>query len=261
MFAEERIRKIKETLLEYEHVDINTLTSLLDASITTVRRDLDRLEREGFLTKAHGGAILNRPEAEALPLQPAVPANDPESMQIAALCAQCIEPGDRIYLGSGQINRLIARNLQNKRGIQVVTNNLSVAQTLFGQPFIKVFVTGGDLDPTQRDMTLCGHFTNEQLSQFYFSKAFLCPDAVSLERGYSHSNADEIPIFRSLIAHTKQPVAAMESSRFDTFAMLPVCPFEEIKTVMTGVQIPDCYKEVCFQNGIRLYTSFRDLTF
>ena len=59
MFAAERTRKIKEILLEYKHVDVNTLCSLLDCSIATVRRDLDKLEEEGFLTKAYGGALLN----------------------------------------------------------------------------------------------------------------------------------------------------------------------------------------------------------
>ena len=59
MFAADRIKKIKDILYEYKHVDINTLCALLGCSIATVRRDLDRLESEGFLKKAYVGAILN----------------------------------------------------------------------------------------------------------------------------------------------------------------------------------------------------------
>ncbi len=93
MFAEERIRKIKEILWKYERVDINTLTSLLNASVTTVRRDLDRLENEGFLTKAHGGAILN---AGPEPHSPSM-ALEPEKLEIARLAAQYIEDNDVVF--------------------------------------------------------------------------------------------------------------------------------------------------------------------
>ena len=59
MLATERVRRIREMLLEYKHVDINTLCSLLSVSMATVRRDLEKLEMEGFLNKVHGGAVLN----------------------------------------------------------------------------------------------------------------------------------------------------------------------------------------------------------
>ena len=49
MFANERLRKIRSFLLDYKKVDMNTLCNLLDASISTVRRDLDKLEQEAFL--------------------------------------------------------------------------------------------------------------------------------------------------------------------------------------------------------------------
>ncbi len=67
MFAAERRKKIKEIMLEYKHVDMNTLCSLLDVSLATVRRDLDQLSEEGFLQKEHGGVILIENETVRIP--------------------------------------------------------------------------------------------------------------------------------------------------------------------------------------------------
>ena len=59
MFAAERQNKIKEILTEYKQINVSSLSSILNVTETTVRKDLEALEKEGFLFKTHGGAILN----------------------------------------------------------------------------------------------------------------------------------------------------------------------------------------------------------
>ena len=46
MFADERTEKIKALLLDYKRIDINTLISMIPASPATVRRDLEKMEKE-----------------------------------------------------------------------------------------------------------------------------------------------------------------------------------------------------------------------
>ena len=48
MFAIERIRIIKNHLLKENKVSVAKLSELLDVTEVTIRRDLEKLEKEGF---------------------------------------------------------------------------------------------------------------------------------------------------------------------------------------------------------------------
>ena len=59
MFAIERQARIKEILLKEKRVDVIELSKMFSVTEVTIRRDLDKLAREGFLIKTYGGAVLN----------------------------------------------------------------------------------------------------------------------------------------------------------------------------------------------------------
>ena len=54
MFAIERLNKIKEILLREKRVDVFELSELFSVSEVTIRRDLDKLEQEGYIIKRTG---------------------------------------------------------------------------------------------------------------------------------------------------------------------------------------------------------------
>lgn len=84
LLAEERRRRILSLLQEKGSVTVRELTSLFGVSEMTVHRDLKRLEREGVLRKAFGGAIAVADQ------EPAAPARtDGERWQPAAPEASC----------------------------------------------------------------------------------------------------------------------------------------------------------------------------
>ncbi|MCG8573152.1 MAG: DeoR family transcriptional regulator [Spirochaetes bacterium] len=58
MFTLQRIEKIKEILREKKQIDVQSLSRILKVSDVTVRKYLDKLKEEGFITKTHGGAVL-----------------------------------------------------------------------------------------------------------------------------------------------------------------------------------------------------------
>ena len=58
MLTEERFAKILSILESMGSVTVQQLMTELDASESTIRRDLNALDANGQLTKVHGGAIL-----------------------------------------------------------------------------------------------------------------------------------------------------------------------------------------------------------
>lgn len=58
MLTEERFAKILSILESMGSVTVQQLMTELNASESTIRRDLNALDANGQLTKVHGGAIL-----------------------------------------------------------------------------------------------------------------------------------------------------------------------------------------------------------
>ena len=58
MLAEERFSLILDLLARQRTATVQELCEALNASESTIRRDLNELDKQGKLNKVHGGAIL-----------------------------------------------------------------------------------------------------------------------------------------------------------------------------------------------------------
>ncbi|NDB77052.1 MAG: DeoR/GlpR transcriptional regulator, partial [Verrucomicrobia bacterium] len=64
MTLEERQRRIEEHLLKVEFSSLDELSELVDASVSTVRRDVSLMESRGLVCRTHGGARLANPKSD-----------------------------------------------------------------------------------------------------------------------------------------------------------------------------------------------------
>ena len=67
MLALERRNLILEKLQAEKRVVVSELSQLYDVSEETIRRDLDKLEKEGLAIKSYGGAVINEDVSIDLP--------------------------------------------------------------------------------------------------------------------------------------------------------------------------------------------------
>ena len=61
MLAEERFSKILSIIESEGSATMQELMTALDASESTIRRDLNTMDENGLITKVHGGAIAKKP--------------------------------------------------------------------------------------------------------------------------------------------------------------------------------------------------------
>lgn len=66
MLASDRQDRILELLERDGSVKTSNLVTIMDVSLETIRRDLDFLEKQGYLQKVYGGAILKNKEEKIL---------------------------------------------------------------------------------------------------------------------------------------------------------------------------------------------------
>lgn len=256
MFALERTRIIKKLLIDKKHITVSDLSAMLDVSEVTIRRDLEKLEIENFLTRTHGGAVVNSenepPEEifDNIELDPYYQ----QRVEISQIAAHMIEDNDVIILSSGLTNICIAKEIISKKNITVLTNDLNIASELSANPSIKVIIPGGDLDVVT--MTIVGSLTKENIRTFFVSKAFIEIDGVSTERGYTVKSIQNASIIKEMLAITKEKIIICPYTCFDNIAFSQIGPLNIVDKIITNPSIPDMYKNFYFENSIKLFTVF-----
>ena len=145
MLAEERHRKICETVLSRGTVTTVELMELLDASESTVRRDLAELEQRRRLVRVHGGAsrIGNGYVLRDQALDEKHFLHAGEKQTIASFAASLIKPGDFVYLDAGSTTEALADCIE-ERDATYLTNSLPIARKLLARG-CKTLLPGGTL--------------------------------------------------------------------------------------------------------------------
>lgn len=103
MLAEERMSIILETVNEQKAVKLSQLCEMLDASISTVRRDINALADMGKLVKVHGGAMALDDNFSFIEhnVEEKLAFFTEEKIAIAKYAASLIEYGDFVYIDAG----------------------------------------------------------------------------------------------------------------------------------------------------------------
>ena len=117
----------------------------MNVSIDTVRRDLEVLEKKGFLKRVHGGAILKQKKDNVLnKIFNEREVNHLEKKQeVASLAIELIEEGQAIALNGGTTTIEIAKVLVEKfRRLTIITNDLRILSILGANKNFNVILTG-----------------------------------------------------------------------------------------------------------------------
>src|SRR5271168_4711198 len=130
MKAAERQLRIRQMLETRDFLDLVTLCRELDASESSVRRDLDILEGEKALRRVYGGAVpMPQPGNGAFDFAEAIVQRSDEKSRIAKLTAGLIHDGETVILDGGSTVAAVARELAHK-SLHIITNSLPIAESL-----------------------------------------------------------------------------------------------------------------------------------
>lgn len=145
MLALERRNLILEKLQEDKKVVVSSLSRQFGVSEETIRRDLEKLEADGFAIKSYGGAVLNENSNIDMPFGIRKNKNVSAKQKIAELTAKLVDDDDQIMLDASTTAVFIARALKQKARLTVVTNSIEVLLELAEMPGWSVISTGGKL--------------------------------------------------------------------------------------------------------------------
>jgi len=255
VFALERTNIIRSYLREHGKLDVHSISEMLNVSEVTVRRDLERLDKEGFLRRLHGGAILIDPEekAESPPSTEADRRQRDEREEIARIALLMIKDGDVIMLTDGPIARVVARRLSERSGVTVLTNDIRAALEVAGQAANKSVLLGGS--PDAASSALYGSLAEANVQKFFVNKLFVEVDGVSEQLQMTVASQEKAALVREAMACAEEKVVLCEAGFFSHNAFFRLGPLSLAGKVVTNTSVDERFKTRIFALDLQLFTS------
>ena len=256
MFAEQRMEMIKKILKEQKHANISTLSLALRVSDVTVRKYLDILEKQGYLTKVHGGAIWAEEQA-------ASPAREPDLdmrvESIAELAATLVDESDSVYIGPGLTCAALAKHIADKRLISVITNNFLALNYLIHKVSNLSFLGGDVAALSNGNVYTYGSKSQMFLENMAISKAFVGCDGIDIDAGITAHSLPLTEMIQHIRGISRELNVLSVSQKIGKVALYRMCPFNAPLTIVTDSCIPNQYKQYCYERGIKLLTAYENL--
>ncbi|MBQ9393277.1 MAG: DeoR/GlpR transcriptional regulator [Oscillospiraceae bacterium] len=233
---EVRREQIKELLNGAGFVNVQELVNRFQVSSETIRRDLECLEKEGFVRRIHGGAVSVRPHVSESAYTLRQQYHTPEKRAIASAAASLIEDGDTVLITPGTTTRLVASCLWERKNVTAVTNSLPVAMELADCPDVEVFCLGGHL--RRDDFSTSGITALDNLGIFNVGKLIVGVGGITPE-GVTDYRMDESSLLRTFIDKVDCVIGLADHSKFGTVAVYNICPAGVLDHLITDSGTPE----------------------
>jgi DeoR/GlpR family transcriptional regulator of sugar metabolism len=247
MIASQRREKILELIKEDGQAKVTNLSRLFKVTEVTIRQDLEKLERDGYLVREHGGAYLKRSHDNAGTM---VLSNEElhvkEKRLIARKAVEFIHDGDTIILDSGSTTTEIAKLIKGFTNLTIITNALNIAIILGAEPGVNIVVTGGEFkSPT---LSLTGQKAADFFQNLHVDKLFLATAGIALKSGLTYPGISDICVKRAMIESADETYLVADSSKIGKSAFASLGALSLINYIITDSNIS--------KEDIKLFESF-----
>lgn len=232
MLAEDRLEKIVTLVNEHGSITATDLMQLLDASESTIRRDLTRLAQMGRIVKVHGGAtaVTRTVVSSDQTVYEKYSVHLEEKTAIARFAATLIGPDDFVYIDAGSTTERLVDFITETRATYF-TNSISVAHTLLSRG-CRVFVPAGELKPVTE--ALVGEQTVDTLRRYHFTIGFFGANGATPDEGFTTPETGEALVKATALTQTLRPYVLCDSSKFSMVSPVTFADFDDA-TVVTDV--------------------------
>lgn len=231
MLAIERRNAILAKLSAEGKVIVSELSLEFDVTEETIRRDLEKLDKEGLAKKTYGGAVVNQSLNTDLPYHVRKRSNVEQKEYIAEKIAGMIHDGDYIMLDSSSTAIYVTKYIKNLKNITLITNSVEMLIELADKTDWKVLSTGGALK--KGSLSLVGASAERMIRSFHVDLAVCSSKGIDINMGVTDSNEKDSEIKRAIFDSATRKVLAVDSSKFDKISFVRVGDIADIDVVVT----------------------------
>ena len=253
MFAIERQQRILEKLREDGAVSVSKLSSEFQVAEETIRRDLEKLEKQEKLLRTHGGAVPVDDNKYEPSLEKRRKINVEGKEKVAVLAAQLISPGETIFLDASTTTYFIARELKKMQNITVITNSLHAIAELSQNRDIKVIGTGGMIG---ENGSFVGSIAEDSVREKYVAdKIFFSSRGVTSDRGVLDSNEQECAMKKCMMANSCKKIYVCGHTKIGRIGFAKLAEFEDLDYFVTETPLDEEWLKKLDEAGVEVITA------
>lgn len=250
MLAIERRNAILAALSADGKVIVGDLSLKFGVTEETIRRDIDKLAREGLATKTYGGAVSNVSPSIDLPYNIRKRVNVERKQKIAETVASMINDGDRIMLDSSSTAIYVTRKIKTKKNITVITNSVEILLELSDIAGWTVLSTGGTLK--EGAFSLVGATAEKMIRGHHVDIAVCSAKGIDEKMGITDSNEKDSEIKQAIFSSAEKRVLAIDSTKFDKISFVKVCDASDIDILVTDEAPDEIWQNRLAENNVKL---------
>lgn len=244
MFKEERIHKIHELLKKQNFISVKELSFQFSVSEMTIRRDLQRLDSLGLITRVRGGAQIKKVISAEEILEDKQSHNLKIKKKIAKKAIHLLKDGMTLLLDSGTTTYEIALLIHHShfQNLTVITNDLEIVSVLRKDKHIQLIVLGGWVQSETQSTQ--GNLTKKCMEELQVEIAFL--GASSIGKGlktYSPSE-EKVELKRLFIENSALSVLVVDASKREQMNLNFVHNVIEVDYLITDLNLSQKQQEL-----------------
>ena len=230
LLIEDRREKAAELLSVQGVMSLAELVQQLGVSESTVRRDLEVLERGGVIKRTHGGAVYVKDTAvHSYVFDARTTTAIAEKEAIARTVAELVVDDQTVVINGGTTCYQIARSLRGRR-LSVITNSVPIASLLSTDLATEVTLIGGYVYP--RTGVALGATAEQMLDKLHAGQLVLSCAGIT-DTGAFNANQMMVDVERKMMAIADQVILAVDHSKFDMRSVVRLCGLGELDVIVT----------------------------
>jgi len=234
---------------ENGRVTVEALADRFGVTLQTIRRDLAELTHSGSLDRVHGGAILPSGVTN-IEYEDRRNLNASSKGKIAKICASYIPDKTSVFLGIGTTPEAVARELNNRKDLLVVTNNMHVAEIMKTNESCDLVLTGGAF--RNADSGLVGPCAVKTLEMFKFDFAVIGCSALDQSGDMLDFDMQEVVVNQALLRFSREMLLVVDNSKFQRSAPYRVGSLRDVGRIFTDNPLPEKVANLCKDHGVEV---------
>jgi DeoR family fructose operon transcriptional repressor len=195
------------------------ISERLNIPLTTLRRDLDELDKLNLIERVYGGAkSLNRKMVGEQKFKLKLDDNVQAKEIIAKKALNCIKPGETIFIEAGSTNYQLVKLITKEMNLKIYTNSIENALLLSSNGILDINLIPGRL----KNVTgaIVGVEAINFIHDFNFDVSFVGLNAIDEDFNYYTTDSDEAAVKKALIKNSNLAFALADTSKFGSISFV-----------------------------------------
>ena len=221
-----RLEHIREQVKNEKKVTVSELSKIYKVTEETIRRDLEKLEKEGFLTRTFGGAVLNSAsQKEHIHFYKRTSINQKEKAKIAQLFKEVLDQKRTIAADASTTVMEAIRLLKANRNITVLSSSTEIFREMTGSE-IHILSTGGVFN--EDSLSLQGNLAKENIRRYHVDLALLSCKGLDMDKGIMDSSEREADVKTEMVKQALEVALLADHTKFERTAFVQFLDWDKV---------------------------------